>query len=96
MTNILEIAKTIILEATRYLFNQNQINFIDAFEENEFIQEFVRKIDHSQSLLEIKKILNGSQTKDLKKILKSEEFYQFLENTEFNEEDMLVLKELTK
>lgn len=96
MTNILEIAKTIILEATRYLFNQNQINFIDAFEENEFIQEFVRKIDYSKSLLEIKKILNESQAKDLKKILKSEEFYQFLKNTKFNEEDMLILKELIK
>lgn len=96
MINNLEIAKTIVLEAIRYLFNKNQINFIDAFEENKFIQEFILKIDYSQSLLEIKKILNGSQTKDLKKILKSEEFYHFLENTEFNEEDMLVLKELTK
>lgn len=96
MTNNLEIAKTIILEAIRYLFNKNQINFIDVFEENEFIQEFIRKIDYSKSLLEIKKILNESQAKDLKKILKSEEFYQFLKNTKFNEEDMLILKELIK
>lgn len=94
MTNNLELAKVIVLTALRYLLDKNGETFIDVFDENELVQQFVKEIDYSDSIFKIKKIIMEYKADDLNKILNSKEFYQMLKNMDFNEDEIAVLQEL--
>lgn len=94
MKNSLENSKMIIITAMRYLFYKNNMNFNDILEENSYFQEFIKKIDYCDNLETVKNIINEYQEEDLKEILKSKEFYQYLKTMNFTDEDLKVLEKL--
>lgn len=94
MKNSLENSKMIIITAMRYLFYKNNMNFNDILEENTYFQEFIKKIDYCDNLKTVKNIINEYQEEDLKEILKSKEFYQYLKTMKFTDEDLKVLEKL--
>lgn len=96
MNNEVEQAKTIVIEALRYLFYKNNEDFIETYENCEFIRQFIKDVDNCTSIAEIKNILKINESNDLIEVLKSKEFSKLLKNMNYDNDGLKILNELTK
>lgn len=96
MNNEVEQAKTIVVEAIRYLFYKDNEDFTEAYENYEFIRQFIKEIDDCTSIAEVKNILKINEVNDLTEVLKSKEFSQLLKKMNCDNSGFNILNELTK